>query len=1011
QNPSPENPKPLPKTRNPFRSRLTRASKRPSQARRSPGSTRRRLPRLPAPSPRRSEEGTAAHGRWIPLLRSTSSSPISPSLTGSAHLFGLCRFSPVELAQPSPTEAIRPSLSNSFRLAWNLARNAWVQPVRPNPSEAQSPPQPSASCGPALPVAQLPRPRPSSHARGPVLRDPARPSHARPNSPAQRPFQPVRTVQTVCRARIPRIRYTPGPTPSLVNHGVQCPHTPSARNPSAEPGLVSTYCFAPSSVYVEDDSDRVYPVPLDLGNLPALDLRVVKLQVATPSHVRPSRILGKVDTPKSRCIGARMRVPTRRNSGAHSLATPLGTLRGRLARPLVCASTKSVHTRESHRVSANQDRGTCQDIPHFRHSHHSRPHQQHDRSPSPALDQNKSLRWTLRQFQGRPISSIGLVRLACPRGTRLLEPSLGRLRLPTHTQERTLMRTPAAGHAGHGQRVMRGFTPPREHYRAFHPFTSIGKGSDHEVPPYEAEDEDNQANHLASMRPSSLNIRQLQQRTPSKRHALDYVWCDVVMMDVCHLLLGRPWQFDRSVSHDGRTNKYNFTHKGIKIVPVPNRDRAAFEPEPADPVTATNLLSFARFQEELDDAEFMFALVGREVVEEGLTSYLQRRPRATPGRLARSSLCPSTRETICGVEEQPFELHSDASKVGIEAVLSQNNRPIVFFSEKLTGAKVRYNTYDVEFYAVMQAVKHWRHYLFHKEFVLYTDHEALKHLHSQDKDGFLFRGNQLCIPDCSLRAHIIQQLHGEGHVGRDRTLQLVQSSYFWPTICKEVEKYVQRCKPWVDISMDFVLGLPCTQRGLVGEHVKSWDQKLSQVEFAHNHAVNRSTGFSPLQVVYSVTPRGPLDMLPVPDKTRVNGKAADFVHGLQEIHEAVQNNLHNVAMKYKAVADRRRRHVEFEVGNFVWVVLTKDRFSASDYHKLAARKIGPVEVIEKINSNAYRLKLPSHIRTVDVFNVKHLVPYIGDSSDDDDSRSNSLHPGENDAVENLASRYLEKNRF
>ncbi|PKI57147.1 hypothetical protein CRG98_022437 [Punica granatum] len=36
---------------------------------------------------------------------------------------------------------------------------------------------------------------------------------------------------------------------------VQRPFTPSARNPSAESGLASTYCFAPSSVYV-DDSDR-----------------------------------------------------------------------------------------------------------------------------------------------------------------------------------------------------------------------------------------------------------------------------------------------------------------------------------------------------------------------------------------------------------------------------------------------------------------------------------------------------------------------------------------------------------------------------------------------------------------------------------------------------------------------------------------------------------------------------------------------------------------------------------
>ncbi|PKI32209.1 hypothetical protein CRG98_047400 [Punica granatum] len=113
----------------------------------------------------------------------------------------------------------------------------------------------------------------------------------------------------------------------------------------------------------------------------------------------------------------------------------------------------------------------------------------------------------------------------------------------------------------------------------------------------------------------------------------------------------------------------------------------------------------------------------------------------------------------------------------------------------------------------------------------------------------------------------------------------------------------------------------------------------------------------------------------------------------------------------KAVADRRRRHVEFEVGDFVWAVLTKDRFSAGDYHKLAARKIGHVEIVEKINSNAYWLKLPSHIHTADVFNVKHRIPHSGDSSDDDDSRTNSLHPGENDVAEDLASRYLEKNKF
>ena len=43
-----------------------------------------------------------------------------------------------------------------------------------------------------------------------------------------------------------------------------------------------------------------------------------------------------------------------------------------------------------------------------------------------------------------------------------------------------------------------------------------------------------------------------------------------------------------------------------------------------------------------------------------------------------------------------------------------------------------------------------------------------------------------------------------------------------------------------------------------------------------------------------------------------------------------------------------------------------------EYNKLAARKIGPLEILEKINPNAYRLKLPSHMHTSNVFNVKHL---------------------------------------
>ena len=112
--------------------------------------------------------------------------------------------------------------------------------------------------------------------------------------------------------------------------------------------------------------------------------------------------------------------------------------------------------------------------------------------------------------------------------------------------------------------------------------------------------------------------------------------------------------------------------------------------------------------------------------------------------------------------------------------------------------------------------------------------------------------------------------------------------------------------------------------------------------------------------------------------------------------------------KYKVMADKKWRPLEFEEGDFVWVILTKDHFCIGEYNKLAARKIGPVEITKKINANAYQLKLPSHIKTSDVFNIKHLVPFIDDSSKEDtNSRANSLQHGEDD-VDQDAWEYMRK---
>jgi hypothetical protein len=51
-------------------------------------------------------------------------------------------------------------------------------------------------------------------------------------------------------------------------------------------------------------------------------------------------------------------------------------------------------------------------------------------------------------------------------------------------------------------------------------------------------------------------------------------------------------------------------------------------------------------------------------------------------------------------------------------------------------------------------------------------------------NGFLFKGHQVRIPNCSLRLKIIQERHNEGHMGRDKTIILVAERFYWLTLRK-----------------------------------------------------------------------------------------------------------------------------------------------------------------------------------------------------------------------------------
>ena len=58
---------------------------------------------------------------------------------------------------------------------------------------------------------------------------------------------------------------------------------------------------------------------------------------------------------------------------------------------------------------------------------------------------------------------------------------------------------------------------------------------------------------------------------------------------------------------------------------------------------------------------------------------------------------------------------------------------MAFFSEKCCDAKIKYSTYDKEFYAIIRCLEHYSHYLIAAEFIVHSDHEALKYIQGQHK--------------------------------------------------------------------------------------------------------------------------------------------------------------------------------------------------------------------------------------------------------------------------------------
>ena len=72
---------------------------------------------------------------------------------------------------------------------------------------------------------------------------------------------------------------------------------------------------------------------------------------------------------------------------------------------------------------------------------------------------------------------------------------------------------------------------------------------------------------------------------------------------------------------------------------------------------------------------------------------------------------------------QPFEIETDASNYALDAVITRPGHPVVFHFETFSDTVRRYSTYEKELYAIVQALKKWRHYILGKEMIILTNHK------------------------------------------------------------------------------------------------------------------------------------------------------------------------------------------------------------------------------------------------------------------------------------------------
>ncbi len=174
-------------------------------------------------------------------------------------------------------------------------------------------------------------------------------------------------------------------------------------------------------------------------------------------------------------------------------------------------------------------------------------------------------------------------------------------------------------------------------------------------------------------------------------------------------------------------------------------------------------------------------------------------------------------------------------------------------------------------------------------------------------------------------------------------------------------------------------------RKLTVEKPKDWDRYLTPLLFAYREVPQASTGFSPFELLYGRTVRGPMHILKqcwtnesVDDEVKTSYEyVIDLKSRIEDTCELVRVELAKSQSRYKQIYDRKARHRKFKPGDKVLILLT------TDHNKLLLQWKGPFNVVECVTPCDYKLDVNGRMRT---FHANMLRQYF---ARDESTQNNS----------------------